>query len=383
MNTALPKAFNEFTEARQNGFLAIKELKDQEKTIVGTYCTYTPYEIIMAGGAIPISLCSTSDESIPAAERDLPRNLCPLIKASYGFAITDTCPYFYFSDLVVGETTCDGKKKMFELMGDIKPVHVMQLPNFVDSEDSLSLWKNEIIRLKERMEEQFNVEITDEQVKDAIKLRNEERRSIREFYELSKLTPPPMTGLEMLSVLFGSTFKTNSLDKIESINEISRNVLDEYNNGVRKVSENAPRILVTGCPIGGATEKVVKLIEESGGVVVCYENCTGVKSYDELVDETIDPYDALAKKYLNIPCSVMSPNTGRLELLDRLIDEYKVDGVIDMILQACHTYNIETFRVKNLVSGEKEIPYMSLETDYSQSDIGQLQTRISAFVEML
>ena len=187
----------------------------------------------------------------------------------------------------------------------------------------------------------------------------------------------------MLSVLFGSTFKTDIDEKISSIEEIGKNLMEDYNNGVRKVSEDAPRILVTGSPIGGATQKIVKIIEEAGGVVVCYENCTGVKSYEELVDETIDPYDALTKKYLNIPCSCMSPNTGRLDLLDQLVDEYKVDGVIDMILQACHTYNVETFSVKNFITGEKNIPYMNLETDYSQSDVGQLTTRISAFIEML
>lgn len=383
MSFDLPKAFDDFDEARQNGFLQIKELREQGKTIIGTYCVYTPYEIMMAGGAIAISLCSMSDESIPAAEKHLPRNLCPLIKASYGFAITDTCPYFYFADLIVGETTCDGKKKMFELMNEVKPVHVMQLPNVNDTEDAFKLWRNEMVRLKERIEKELDVTITNDDLKEAIKLRNKERVTLKSFYELSKLTPPPMTGMEMLSVLFGSTFKTDVDEKISSIEEVGKNLMEEYNKGVRKVSEDAPRILVTGSPIGGATQKIVNIIEEAGGVVVCFENCTGVKSYEELVDETIDPYDALTKKYLNIPCSCMSPNTGRLDLLGELVDEYKVDGVIDMILQACHTYNVETFSVKNFINEEKDIPYMNLETDYSQSDVGQLKTRISAFIEML
>lgn len=383
MSFDLPKAFDDFDEARQNGFLQIKELREQGKTIIGTYCVYTPYEIMMAGGAIAISLCSMSDESIPAAEKHLPRNLCPLIKASYGFAITDTCPYFYFADLIVGETTCDGKKKMFELMNEVKPVHVMQLPNVNDTEDAFKLWRNEMVRLKERIEKELDVTITNDDLKEAIKLRNKERVTLKNFYELSKLTPPPMTGMEMLSVLFGSTFKTDVDEKISSIEEVGKNLMEEYNKGVRKVSEDAPRILVTGSPIGGATQKIVNIIEEAGGVVVCFENCTGVKSYEELVDETIDPYDALTRKYLNIPCSCMSPNTGRLDLLGELVDEYKVDGVIDMILQACHTYNVETFSVKNFINEEKDIPYMNLETDYSQSDVGQLKTRISAFIEML
>ena len=132
----------------------------------------------------------------------------------------------------------------------------------------------------------------------------------------------------------------------------------------------------------GAARKVIKLVEENGGVVVCYENCSGVKPNVQLVDETIDPIDALTEKYLNIPCSVMSPNNERIDLLSGLIDEYKIDGVIEVILQACHTYSVEGHRIKEFINQEKGIPYLNIETDYSQSDIGQLKTRISAFIEM-
>lgn len=89
------------------------------------------------------------------------------------------------------------------------------------------------------------------------------------------------------------------------------------------------------------------------------------------------------RRYLNIGCSVMTPNPNRLELLGRLIDEYKVDGVVEMGLQACHTYNVEAFGIRKFVNEEKGIPYINVETDYSQSDIGQLNTRIAAFIEML
>lgn len=381
MNNALPKQFDEFNDARRQGFITVKNLKDQGKNIVGTYCTYTPWELMLAADAVPISLCAMSEEPIPAAEKDLPRNLCPLVKASYGFAKSDTCPYFYFSDLIVGETTCDGKKKMFELMNEIKPVHVMQLPNTYIGETPLKTWKEEMIVLKERLEKEFNVEITEDKLKDAIKIRNEERKALREFYELGQLNPAPITGLQMLQVLYGSTFKMDKNESINSLRELTQNIKAEYKEG-KNVGEGKKRILITGCPMGGATEKIVKIIEENDAVVVGFENCTGVKATHELVDENIDPIDALAKKYLNIPCSCMSPNNKRLELLSELIDEYKVDGVIDVILQACHTYNVESFNVKKSMNS-KDVPYMALETDYSQSDVGQLKTRMSAFIEML
>ena len=150
----LPEVFEEFAEQRKKSFLAMKEIKDQNIPVVGSYCTYFPQEIAMAMGAVTVGLCSMTDETIPIAERDLPRNLCPLIKASYGFAVSDKCPFFYFSDVVVGETTCDGKKKMYEYMSEFKEMFIMELPN-TQKEESLKLWKKEIIRFKEYLEEKF------------------------------------------------------------------------------------------------------------------------------------------------------------------------------------------------------------------------------------
>ena len=145
-----------------------------------------------------------------------------------------------------------------------------------------------------------------------------------------------------------------------------------------------PRILITGCPIGGVTEKVIQAVEDNGGVAVAFENCSGAKSMDRLVDEFADDIiQALAERYLNIGCSVMTPNPNRLELLGRMIDEYKVDGVLEMTLQACHTYNVETATIRKFVTEEKKIPYINIETDYSRQDVGQLNTRVAAFLEML
>ena len=377
----LPDVFEEFAEQRQKSFLAIKELKDRGVPVVGTFCTYFPVEIAMAMGAATVSLCSTSDETIPAAEKDLPKNLCPLIKSSYGFAATKKCPFFYFSDLVVGETTCDGKKKMYEYLGQFKDVFTMELPNR-QTKDGLTLWKNEIIRFKEYLEQKFHVAITEEQIRNAVKIQNEGRVALKRLYELMRLDPAPMTGQELFSVLYGSTFKPDRSKIPGEVNAIADRVEKEYAEG--KMLEKKPRILVTGCPIGGATEKVIKAIEDNGGVVVTFENCGGAKSVDRLVEEDAeDIYEAIAKSYLSIGCSVMTPNPNRIELLGRLIDEYQVDGVVEMILQACHTYNVESLGIRRFVNDEKHKPYISVETDYSQADIGQLNTRIAAFIEML
>ena len=153
----LPDQFETFAQARKNGFLAAKEVKDSGKKMIGTFCCFTPSEIIIAAKAIPVGVCGVSEEPIPAAEKVLPRNLCPLIKSSYGHAITDTCPYFYFSDLLIGETTCDGKKKMYEELSKVKPMHVMQLPNRASGKYEFNLWKDEIILLKEVLEKELDI----------------------------------------------------------------------------------------------------------------------------------------------------------------------------------------------------------------------------------
>ena len=381
-NNALPGQFEGFADARKQGFLAVKNLKDAGKNVVGVFCTYAPAEIILAAGAVSVGICAFSDETIAEAEKVLPRNLCPLVKSSYGFAITEKCPYIYFSDLIVGETTCDGKKKMYELLSEIKKVHVMQLPQTQNDENSKELWYKEVLRFKEKIEKEFGVVITDDAIRKTIKLKNEERKLLKEFYELSKSCPPPITGAEQLKVLYGSQFKFDIEVKNKELRATIDKVKQDYKNGAGTVSNTAKRILITGCPLAGVTEKIVTAIEGSGGVVVAYENCIGVKPAERLVDENEEPYKAIADRYLQIGCSVMTPNNNRLETLSKLVKEFKVDGVVEMTLQACHTYAVETATIRKLLQKEN-VPFISVETDYSTSDVAQLKTRIAAFIEML
>jgi len=377
----LPEVFEEFAEQRKNSFLAVKEAKEKGIPVVGSYCTYFPKELPMAIGAAAVSLCSMSGETIEVAEQDLPKNLCPLIKASYGFAKTDKCPYFYFSDLIVGETTCDGKKKMYELMSQFKDVYVMQLPQSQD-ERGRKFWRESCLELKKKLEEKFGTVITDEAVRKAVHTENGVRRALQRFYGVMKHDPAPITGLELFRVLYGSTFKLDRSSLADELNALTDKIEAEYAAG--KSLDKKPRILITGCPMGGATEKVIEAIENNGGVVVTYENCSGAKAIErEVKEDTDDIYGAIADRYLGIGCSVMTPNNNRFKLLDEMIDEYKVDGVVEMVLQACHTYSVESKSVRRVVTHDKEIPYIYIETDYSKTDVGQLNTRLAAFVEML
>ena len=376
----------EIEELRGVNSVKVKEAHEEGKKVVGMYCVFSPSEIALAADAIPVTLCGTTQEPVEAAEKELPRNLCPLIKSSYGFAITDTCPYFYFSDVLLAETTCDGKKKMYELMGEIKPMHIMNLPQTANDEDSLELWKNEMVKFKEYLENEFNVEITDEKLRDAIKLMNREREVMRKLHKLNAHKPAPLSGMDMMVAQWLKGFNIDKESGIELVEKLISEVEERMDNGIYAYEESAPRILLTGCPTGvGGADKVLRALEEAGAAVVALENCTGYKGLDVLVDEdpSRDPLLALAEKYLSTPCSCMTNNNGRLDLIKRLSEEYDVDGVVDLTYQACHTYAIESFTVKNYVVEELDLPFMQIETDYSESDTGQIKTRIEAFLETL
>lgn len=379
----LPAQFEEFTQARKEGFLKARAVKEGGGHIAGTFCTFTPCELMDAAGVHPVSLCGMSPEPIPAAERDLPKNLCPLIKSSYGFAVSDTCPYTYFSDLIVGETTCDGKKKMYELLGKLKDVYVLHLPQGVDREYALEQWTGELRRFRAKLEEKFQVNITDEALREAARLRNRLRQAQTALMELQKLDPPPFSGLDLYRLLDGLGFSFDLHANLEKLTGLAAQLKQDYDAGIRPIPAGRKRILITGCPIGGVLEKTVKVAEENGGVVVCFENCSGIKPSRYLVDtEAEDIMTALARRYLEIGCAVMTPNPQRMELLPQLAEEFKADGILDIELQTCHPYTVERFEIKRLAS-RLGIPFLALDTDYSQSDLGQLTTRIAAFIEML
>ncbi len=379
----LPDNFESYEEAKREGFLKVKSLKEKGVPVVGIFCTYTPIEIIHAAGAVAVGLCGTSDEPIPYAEKYLPKNLCPLIKSSYGFSVADRCPYFYFADLIVGETTCDGKKKMYEMLNELKPTHVMHLPQGQGLEHAFPYWKEELIRLKEKLEDTFNVKITDDILREEIKERNRERKVLMDYYELGKLNPSPISGHEINETLEALSFQFDRKAQCDFISERTKELRDKYEKGLKGNGQSRPRILVTGCPLGGVRNKVLKFIADSGADVVAFDNCGGVREKKRLVDETKDPIDALTEKYLNINCSIMTPNPTRIQDLDAMIDEYEVDAVIEVILQACHTFNIEAYNIKRFVTEEKQKPYLYIETDYSQLDTGQINTRINALLEMM
>ncbi len=386
MSTTLPEHFEDFAEARREGFLRIKELKDSGKDICGTFCQYTPAEIIRAAGLYQVGLCGQSAAPIKTAETRLPANLCPLIKSSYGHALEESCPYAYFSDIVVGETTCDGKKKMYELLGELKPMQVIHLPNVPDYERSLDMWVTEVRAFTRGLEEHFNITITEDQLNEAIEWCNKERVQAARIYELGRYDPPAISGVSMNDVMNGQQYMFDPVEKYNKIDEILNQCEANWKNGIYPYEPDPyrPRLIVSGGGYFGSSEKTVNVIEELGGAIVCYEGCSGISSRRRLVDEdrSRDPLLRIAEKYLEVPCAVVSPNHRRMDQVRDTIREWKADGYVSITLHSCNPFAIETENIRR-VCKEMGIPLLHIETDFYPGDEGQIRTRIAAFLEMI
>lgn len=267
-------------------------------------------------------------------------------------------------------------------MGELKHCHIMQLPPGKAGKGALEFWKQEVIAVKEDLEQFYGITITDEDIRASIRLRNRERKAVLDFFEVARLKPSPISGYEINTVISSNEFTVDLEKKIEYLKGRTEELKALYESDF-KGKPSRPRVLITGCPTTGVIDKVIKRIEELGADVVGFENCCGPREKKDPVDELKDPITAIAEKYLRVNCSVMSPNPGRLEALDVQIDEYQVDGVVEVLLQACHTFAIESDAVKTFVTGRKGLPYIAINTDYSPGDQAQIDTRLGAFIEML
>jgi len=351
------------------------------KPIVGAYCCYAPVELVYAIDGIPVGLCGTANEPIAVAEKILPANTCPIVKSSFGFIYSGSCPFFELADAIIAETTCDAKKKMFELISERKPFHLMELPQAPERDGAKEHWYKEMVLIQKFLEKQFNTKITKESLESAIRKTNLRRILKREIFEFAKTIPPVVSGLDinrLLDVYAGGEEYDTHLKKI--IEKLKKKKEEK----IYCTTEDTPRVLLTGCPIGGDAVKIVEEIEASGGVIVIHESCSGIKPLmDDIEEGTDDPLRAIEERYLKLPCSVMTPNEKRFELIDLLVEQFKPDCVIDAILTACHTYSVESYRIQQHVKEKHDLPFLKIETGFSESDRAQLRMRFETLMEIV
>lgn len=363
------------------------ELIEHQKSggkVFGTFCVFVPDEVIFAADAIATGLCGGSQFWVPGGEKVLPTNTCPLIKASVGARLDRTCPFFRIADMYIGETTCDGKKKAWEILSEDVPVHVMDLPQMKRAKD-IKAWAEEIETLKETVEEFTGNKVTAEKLAAAIKLINNKRKALERLYSFRKQENLPISGTDAL-VISQIAFYDDPARFAQMTNKLCDELDQRVKDGISVVPVGTKRIMLTGTPLAIPNWKLHNIIETSGGVVVCEEMCTGTRYFENQVDETKTSVDAqlaaLAERYMQINCACFTPNDGRIDDILRLAKEYKADGIIDVNLKFCNLYDTEGYFVERAMR-EADIPVLGIETDYTDSDAQQLRTRISAFIEML
>jgi benzoyl-CoA reductase/2-hydroxyglutaryl-CoA dehydratase subunit BcrC/BadD/HgdB len=349
---------------------------------IGTFCIYVPDEIAIAAGVIPIPLCGGTGWSVSYADKMFPRDICPIVRSTFGLSFSGTCPYKKLKDFAVGETTCDAKKKAWDLVG-FKVMEVPQKKNPVDRD----LWAREVAAFKDMMEKLSGMEVTAEALGASTRLLNRRRKALQRINFFRKLDHPPISGLDALLVSQvalsqePAAFSAAAEELADELEERVRKGLSAYDgNGTR------PRVMMAGTPAPLGYAKVHFAVESSGLSVVADESCTGSRYYSALVDESPTTLDgmmaAIADRYFSIDCSCFSPNAERLENVIRTAKEYRVQGVVQNILQYCHGYNIESKAVEKALAKEN-IPSLKIVTDYADEDLEQLRVRIETFAEML
>jgi benzoyl-CoA reductase/2-hydroxyglutaryl-CoA dehydratase subunit BcrC/BadD/HgdB len=359
----------------------LRAARESGKKLVGVFCNFVPEELVLAAGAVPIRLCSGCQEPIATAEEVLPRNFCPAIKSSLGMLLAGS-PHFTLADVLITPTTCDGKKKMAEVLAEHKPTWVLEVPHTTVTQPARELWFSEIQNLKKNLEEFTGNRITKKALRAAIELTNRRRALIRRLYEVRKRENVPIWGRDVL-LATNMWFQDDPERWIRHM-ELLCDEVEAKKDGVR--DSRAPRMLLTGSPVILPTWKIPRLIEESGAVLVADEICTGAKVVWDpvyVVDWSMgEMMLALADRYLMNSCACFTPNRARIERLLQFVQEFRVSGVLNHVLMGCYIYSIEGRHIEKSLM-EKGTPMLTIETDYSTEDVEQIRTRIEAFIEMI
>lgn len=359
------------------------EMKQKGKKVFASFCVYVPEEIIVATGSACIGLCAGAQYPITTGEKVLPRNLCPLIKSTLGFKLDRICPYFQVSDWVIGETTCDGKKKAWEILNQYVPTYVMELPQKKAEKDQ-RLWDEEVREFASFIEKETGVQLTPENLAFGVEKINKKRLALQRLADLRKHKPTPIHGLDVL-LINQLAFFDDPERFATQVNLLCDELEERVKQGFGVVPSDAPRILLTGTPQPLPAWKIHALIEKAGAVVVGEETCTGERYFKDLTEtsETLDKMlSNIAKRPMKVNCACFTPNTGRMDDILHMAENLQADAIIDSNLQFCQPYGIESFTVSKELE-KREIPYLRLESDFSDEDQGQLMTRIEALIEMI
>jgi len=287
--------------------------------------------------------------------------------------------------MVIGENTCDGKKKAYEILNNLVPnFYAMDMPQMKTAEGRVLL-KSEYLKLMAKLEELSGKTITIESLKKAITIVNNKRAAVQRLAQLRHADPAPVSGLDSL-LINQVYFYDNPVRFTESVNKICDELETRITENSGVYPTGTTRVLLSGCPMAVPNWKVPSIIEGMNAVIVGEESCVGERGFQGEVStegETVNELmDAIVDRYLQIDCAIFTPNSQRLEHIKEMAEKYKADGIILYSLNFCAPYLMESFNIEKELENSG-IPTLRIETDYSQEDNGQLKTRIEAFIERI
>lgn len=382
------KYFDWFMSEMQGQRIAeINELRKKKKPAIGAFCIFVPEEIIVGAGGACFGLCGGSPATIADAETELPRNICPLIKSAHGFKLQKTCAYTQSSDFIYGETTCEAKKKTWEILNKHHPVKVMNIPHMKREKD-LKLWKEELFEFKEHIQTITQEELSLEQMKEGVKIVNAKREALQRLDRLRSMNKDvvPISGKDGLFVT-QMGFLDDPVRYTQKVNELCDELEKRVEEKISVFEKDTPRLMVLGTPFAPPNWKLHTAVETSGGAIINEESCIGHRYYKDNVDlDDVKTEDELMQKlldkYSSVDCACFTPNAPRIDKILKMYKDRQANGVIYYTLSFCHTYNVEAHLVTQAL--EKEgIPCLVIESDYSPEDAGQIKTRVEAFLESI
>jgi benzoyl-CoA reductase/2-hydroxyglutaryl-CoA dehydratase subunit BcrC/BadD/HgdB len=369
----------------------IRAAKEEGKKVIGYTCLFAPIELILAADAIPVRVNSGWYDAAKLGDRVVPVEVCPMVRSTIGAKMIALSPYLEASDALISVLTCDGMTKLSEILSDYKPIWAMTLPRVKDSEQSKRFWSEEIKAVKGQIEALTGNKIKRKQLKPAITCTQKATKAFRRLQELRKGSPVIMGRDAML------VNQTYMWDNIERWTEKTEALCDELEKRASQkkwaCSPETPRVMVTGTPmIWPDNWKVPTLIEEANpqGVIVADELCSGERLlYDPVgVDEwsMSDMLNAISERYLmasTCPCLTSADgNQDRINWMLNKIKEWKIQGIIYYVVRGCMLYAMEYTRIKKVLD-RIGVPVYYLDTEYTREDVGQMKTRVEAFLEML
>jgi benzoyl-CoA reductase/2-hydroxyglutaryl-CoA dehydratase subunit BcrC/BadD/HgdB len=358
---------------------SIAKWRASGKKALGVVCCHVPQEIIHAAGALPVRLRATDCNDSSEAEVWMSSFSCSYAKSILQYLIDGV----YELDGLVTTDGCmqavriyDNWKAYSKKNGKEQMVIEIGAPR-MSKPTTKAYYKEELRILADEVGSLTGKKVTDEELIKSIGLYNEERRLIKQVLELQKADEPVITGAEALTIMLAATNMP-----VEEYIELLKAFLADAPNRKHAAGYRA-RLMVIGSALDNP--KYIEAIENKGGLVVADALCLGSMTFgEELKVDEKDVLGSLAAYYLDrLVCPRMIDNRDALhELIVSRAKEYKVDGLIYEKMQNCECWGGENTYLEPALK-EAGVPILYLEREEKLANLGQLEIRAEAFVEMV